>query len=734
MPPAAIRLLLIEDNPLDAEMEVRELKRAGLRIEHRRADNEPDCRAALAHFRPEVIISDFAMPNYDGMSALALAQELCPRVPFIFVSGTLGEDYAIRALKNGATDYVLKTNLVRLPPAVERALADAEQRRRLERLSRMRQFSSHINWALVRIREREELFSAMTRIAVDVGGLRAARVGVLDPASGDLGWRPWYGTWEGAPPPVLRSSARNDETGSGLAGRALREMAPIVVNDVAEDRQMRERDRFAAAGVRAMAAVPLVVGDKAVGLLGLAAAEAGFFDAELTNVLSELAANISFALELMAKQDEITWLAHYDPLTALPNRTLFHERLDQALDTARRTERPLAVLVFDIERFKSINDAMGQHIGDAVLRAVGERLRQSTGDLHRVARITGDRFAVMFPAIGGAAEVARRTENGAGAFFREPFALEGQQLRLAAKGGIAIHPEDGGDAETLFRNAEAALKRAKETGERYLFYAPQINARVSEQLLLENRLRQAVDSGELFLHLQPKYDLASGALAGVEGLMRWKGPDGRLVSPAEFIPVLEHTGLIFEAGQQMLAAAKQTYRGWRGRFRDPPRIAINVSALQLRRRTFVEDVRAALGDVGADAGGIDLEITESLLMNDVEASIAKLAELRDAGLNIALDDFGTGYSSLAYLSKLPVDTLKIDRAFVHGMLREARDRSIVSAIISLSRALRLKVVAEGVETENEATVLRELGCTQAQGYFFSRPLPVEKVEELLQPL
>ena len=733
MPQAAIRLLLIEDNPLDAELEVRELKRAGLRVEPRRADNEAACRREMQHFRPQVIVSDFAMPNYDGMSALDLARELCPDVPFIFVSGTLGEDYAIRALKNGATDYVLKSNLVRLPPVVERALADAEQRRRLERLSRMRQFSSHINWALVRIREREELFEAISRIAVDVGGLRGVRVGTLEPGSLDVAWRPWYGELRELGP-ALKSSARADESGSGLAGRALRLLAPTVANDIAHDADVRGRDTFLAAGIHAMAAAPLVVEGKATGVLAFAATESGFFDHDQVNILSELAANISFALELMAKQDQLTYLAHYDPLTGLPNRTLFHARLDEAIESARRSEKSLAVMLFDIERFKSLNDAMGQHVGDAVLRAVAQRLRQATHDIQRVARITGDCFAVMFPAIGGAAEVARRTESGAGAFFREPFAIDGQELRLAAKGGIAIHPDDGADAEALFRNAEAALKRAKETGERYLFYAPQINARVSEQLQLENRLRQAVEKGELFLHFQPKYDLATRAIVSVEGLMRWQGPDGRLVSPAEFIPVLEQTGLIFDAGQQILASAKQRFLAWRGRYKNPPRIAINVSAVQLRRRTFVDDVRAALGETGADGGGIDLEITESLLMTDVEATIVKLAALRDLGLTIALDDFGTGYSSLAYLSKLPLDTLKIDRAFVHGMTKQERDLSIVSAILSLARALRLKVVAEGVETEIDATILRDLGCQQAQGFFFSRPLPVEKFEELLHPV
>jgi EAL domain-containing protein (putative c-di-GMP-specific phosphodiesterase class I) len=294
-----------------------------------------------------------------------------------------------------------------------------------------------------------------------------------------------------------------------------------------------------------------------------------------------------------------------------------------------------------------------------------------------------------------------------------------------------VFPDDGKDADALVRNAEAALKRAKETGERYLFYAPEINARVSEQVELESRLRKAVEQGELFLHYQPKYDLATRNLVGVEALMRWRSPDGGLISPARFVPVLEQTGLIFEAGQQVLSAAKRTYHGWKARGLNAPRIAVNVSALQLRRKTFVADVREALGDIGDDGGGVDLEVTESLLMTDVDESIEKLRALRALGLRMALDDFGTGYSSLAYLSKLPLDTLKIDRSFVHGMTDNADYTSIISTIISLAQALRLKVIAEGVETEQQAQLLRLLRCDQVQGYLFSPPVPAEKLETLL---
>jgi diguanylate cyclase (GGDEF)-like protein len=398
----------------------------------------------------------------------------------------------------------------------------------------------------------------------------------------------------------------------------------------------------------------------------------------------------------------------------------------------RREKAQLALTVTDLERFKAINDTLGKQVGDALLKAVAQRLRQSAGERARVARLGSNVFALMFPRIGSAESVARGLE--AADVFGAPFEIDGHEIRMTAKAGIAVFPDDGGDADALLRNAEAALKRAKETGERYLFYAPSINARVSEQVELEHRLRKAVETGELFLHFQPKLDLASGEMVGVEALMRWHGADGKLVSPAKFVPVLEQTGLIFEAGQQVLTAARRQYAAWRSKGLAAPRIAVNVSQLQLRRRSFVQDVQQALDGIGADGGGVDLEVTESLLMSEVDESIRKLRELREMGLRMALDDFGTGYSSLSYLSRLPLDTLKIDRSFVHGMTENADHTSIISAIISLAQALRLKVVAEGVETEQQAQLLRLLRCEQAQGFLFSPPLPAERLEALLKPL
>jgi diguanylate cyclase (GGDEF)-like protein/PAS domain S-box-containing protein len=862
-----IRVLLTEDVASDAELEVRELKRAGLRLTHRIVDTEESFTEALQEFAPDVILSDFSMPGFDGMAALSIAREICPDTPFVFVSGTIGEEYAIRALKNGATDYVLKSNLVRLPATVERAIAEArarrerrrteaeleiarerltsiftslpdmlwsvdahtdqiiyvspaakeifghapdeflhnqnlwlevvhaedrprmlaaweklrngepldieyramrpdgatrwindrgrqirdakgaleridgiarditqqvEQRSRIERLSRIRELLGALNSSIVRIRERDPLFDEFCRIAVSRGGFALARIIQIDAA----GKASLAATTDKDPAvfqAMLDAYNRDPAGADSLFARALRSGQTTISNDLAADERVANRAALTGTGNYALALLPIVVEGRVTGLVALRAREAGFFDHEELRLLAEMIANISFALELMGKQDRISYLALYDTLTGLPNRTLFHERLTQAIEAARHAGTPLALALIDLERFKAINDTLGQDVGDRVLQQVAQRLRESTGDIQRLARLGNDVFALMFQDIKSVEEVARRLEASAAKFFATPFHVDGHEVRLAGKAGIAVFPDDGADADALFRNAEASLKRAKETGERYMFYAPHINARVSEQVDLENRLRKAVDNGELFLHYQPKVDMATRGIVGVEALMRWQQPgEAGLVSPARFVPVLEQTGLIFEAGRQAVAAASAMYRRWQAAGLPAPRIAVNVSALQLRRKSFVEDIAGAVREMGADGGGIDLEITESLLMSDVDESIRKLRSLRETGMHIALDDFGTGYSSLAYLSKLPVDTLKIDRGFVHGMTEKSEDTSIISIIISLAQALRLKTVAEGVESEQQAQLLRLLRCDQAQGYLFSPPVAAERIEALLK--
>jgi EAL domain-containing protein (putative c-di-GMP-specific phosphodiesterase class I) len=308
--------------------------------------------------------------------------------------------------------------------------------------------------------------------------------------------------------------------------------------------------------------------------------------------------------------------------------------------------------------------------------------------------------------------------------------VEDHELRVSTKAGIALFPNDAADAETLLRNAEAALRKAKASGERHLFYTQQMTQRVAEKLTLENKLRQALEKSEFVLHYQPKINLETRAIVGVEALIRWQSPELGLVPPMKFIPLLEETGLILEVGSWALNRAALDHRGWAEKRLKAPRVAVNVSPIQLRQRNFVALLEQAIME-GIAPVGVDLEITESVIMEDIEATIEKLKNARDLGMNIAIDDFGTGYSSLAYLAKLPVGFLKIDRSFIITMLKDVNTMTLVSTIISLAHSLKLKVVAEGVESEDQAHMLRLLRCDEMQGYLFSKPLPYEGLISLL---
>jgi diguanylate cyclase (GGDEF)-like protein len=386
------------------------------------------------------------------------------------------------------------------------------------------------------------------------------------------------------------------------------------------------------------------------------------------------------------------------------------------------------LFLIDLERFKNINDTLGRPAGDALLRQVAEWLTHNVGDASLLARVGADHFAVVLPEVKPESDVARLLEKKMAAFVEHPFRLNDTVFRIAAKVGVALFPDDGADADTLFKNAEAALKKAKASGERYVFYTQKMTAAVAGKLTLENQLRQAFDNEEFVLHYQPKVDLPSGELTGAEALIRWNDPRTGLVPPMQFIPILEETGLIHEVGRWALRKAIADYLRWRAAGLPAVRIAVNVSPLQLRHRGFIAEIEQAIGIDAHAAAGLELEITENMIMEDVKQSIASLQAIRALGVRIAIDDFGTGFSSLGYLSKLPVDTLKIDRSFVTGMTAGPQGLALVSTIINLAHSLKLKVVAEGVETEEQSRLLRLLRCDEMQGFLFSKPVPSEIFE------
>ncbi len=715
-----------------------------------------------------VILLDVNMPMMDGFETATLIRSR-PRsadTPIIFVTAEANSEAKhIRGYTLGAVDFIYSPIIPEILRAKVRVFADlfylqrqvllhnehleslvaqrtaalteeiTERKRaeeKVKRLNRIYAVSSGINMTIVRIHDRQELFAEACRIAVEHGQFRMAWIGLLDPNGEDVTPVAKAGFEEGYLDKINLTLKDDAPDAFVLAARAMREKTPVVCNDIGADPLMaRWREGALQRGYRSLIVFPLVVEDKAVGLLALYASEKDFFDAEEMRLLTEIAGGISFALDHIEKEERLNYLAYYDVITGLPNRVLFHDRLNQHLLTASANNSTVALLGVDLDQFRVINDTLGRQVGDALLKQVAERLRGAGLGANHLAHTGAGRFAVVLDNLQKETDVAHLLERRINDPLRLPFVVEGTELRISAKAGIALFPADGANADSLLRNAAAALEKAKLSGDKYLFYTPEINARVAENLSLENKLRQAVEKEQFVLHYQPKVELEKRAIVGVEALIRWQSPELGLVPPLRFIPLLEETGMILEVGAWALRRAVLDYRRWMEMGLAAPRIAVNVSTIQLRQREFIDVLRAAIGEDGR-ASGIDLEITESLIMDNVQDNITKLQAVRDMGIGIAIDDFGTGYSSLAYLAKLPVQTLKIDRAFIITMLKDPNAMLLVQTMISLAHSLGLKVVAEGVDEEEQAKMLRLLKCDEMQGYLFSPAVPAEQIERFLR--
>jgi diguanylate cyclase (GGDEF)-like protein len=448
-------------------------------------------------------------------------------------------------------------------------------------------------------------------------------------------------------------------------------------------------------------------------------------------VLASVVAERGRAIQaLRQRQDQLESSIRYDSLTGLPNATLFRHQLAQLVALGAESGRKVVVAVMDVERLRFINDAFGRQGGDELLRQIAARLAPDITGSSVVARVDGGRFAVAAYGFREEAAIGRAATERMERWFGPPFRLTGTELKLSARMGLAHFPLDGEHPETLYMHAESALMRAKRSGERCVFYAQTMSERAAETFSLESELRRAVERREFVLHYQPKVDLQMRRLTGVEALIRWRSRDRGVVPPLQFIPLLEETGLILEVGRWALGQAVCDQAVWAAKGLNVPRVAVNVSSIQLRHAGFVGDVQDAIAHA-AGAPRIDLELTESCIMENVEATIAKLSAIRALGVGIAIDDFGTGYSSLAYLAKLPADLLKIDRSFISRMLEDDGSMTLVQTILSLANSLALKTVAEGVESEQQADMLALLGCSEMQGYLVSEPRPPEEIAAML---
>jgi diguanylate cyclase (GGDEF)-like protein/PAS domain S-box-containing protein len=685
--PKSLDLLLVEDDPDDAALIQHQLEREGYELRARRVDSPEAMAEALAAQSWDLVVSDHSMPRFSAMAALEMVRGADLDTPFIIVSGTIGEERAVAAMRAGASDYIVKDRLSRLGPAVQRELRDLEQRVARRRAER----ALHENEA--RTRAIVEA-AADGIITTDAAGL----VETVNPAA-----RRMFG--------IVADEACGRHIDLLLPGKRL--LTPTAPGDPSGPQVPKETVALGRDGHAFPVEVTWSETDH---------------DARL--VMTYIVRDVS---ERKRFEDQLAHRASHDSLTDLPNRNLFHDRLGVALVRGARRGTRTAVLFLDIDHFKVVNDSLGHTAGDRLLMVVADRLTEALRPEDTLARLGGDEFVVLAEGIDqddDALALAERLQES----LAQPLELGESEVFVTASIGIAVAGADS-TPEAVVRDADAAMYRAKERGRaRTELFDEGMFEQAVRRLETESALRRGIERDEFRVAYQPIVDLGSGETVGLEALVRWQHPTRGLLLPHEFVPLAEDTGLVTQLGAIVLGHACRQSREWGRRAGRPLGISVNLSGRQLAAPELVETVTRTLDESRLDPGLLCLEITESVLMNDVGSSIAALGALRSLGIRLSVDDFGTGYSALAYLKHFPIDELKIDRSFIAGLERDPRDAAIVSSILALADALELSAVAEGVETEAQQTHLKTLGCRLAQGYRFARPAFAEGIGSGIGPM
>ncbi len=609
-----------------------------------------------------------------------------------------------------------------------------------ERLTCMISALSASNEAIMRAGTRERLFELVCDAAVLGGKFTATTIALVEPGNDFLRIVAVTGPSAEFSRTVKLAITEAHPEGRGLTGTAFRTRAPCISNDYLADQQ---RSAFhgvvAVTGARSGAALPLLSRGQAVGVLLFMSAELNTFTPEFVELLQRLAGNVSFTLENFDRSEEkekaeerVKYLATHDHLTDLPNRAMFNQLLGFSMKTARRYRRQCAVLFIDLDRFKIINDSLGHSAGDALLVEMAGRLRSGVRASDVVARLGGDEFAVLLNEMAEP-ERAATTANHLLSVICKPLELSGHECRVTASIGIAMFPNDGADELALMKNADSAMYLAKQEGKNDIrFFSDKIQTQSVDRLTLETSLRYALERNELLLHYQPKRNVATGQIVGVEALLRWVHPELGMLPPNRFIPLAEETGLIVPIGRWVMKAACAQNVAWQRDGLPPLSMAVNVSPRQFSDENLLRDVDEALAASGMDPKLLQIEITESMVMLNVDKAVQLLDAIQSRGVRLAIDDFGTGYSSMSVMKRFPIDTIKIDRSFVRELPHNSEDKAIAQAIIAMGKALGLTIVAEGVETSEQQEFLREHACDEIQGFLFSKPVAADKIAELLR--
>ncbi len=696
---AAPTVLVIDDDAVIRMLTREALRAAGFIVYE--AGSAEEGMAAFSAYRPDLIFLDVMLPGVDGFTACTQLrrQPDAEHLPIIMLTGLDDNESISRAYEAGATDFITKP--IRLAHLTHRARYALRARRTLDELAK----------------SQASLANAQ----------RLAQMG---------SWEWWIDAGlVRRSPEICRILA--------VTPRALPGTLEAVLERVHED----DRQRVSAAmeavskhGVPFRIDYRVVRGDGTVRTVHEEAESVR----DATGRVVKVEGYVQDITERVEASERIRYLAYYDSLTGLPNRQLFRKLADGVLQRGGRLDTTCAALLLDLDRFKRINDTLGHEAGDKLLAEVGKRINECVrvGDLkgggdfdhaaNPVARLGGDEFTILLSDLAhpeDAAKVARRLLED----ISRPISLEGQELMVSASIGIALYPDDGRDSDALLKNADAAMYSAKDQGRNtYQYYSEAMNASALRRLALEAQLRKAIERNELKLFYQPKVNAATGSLIGSEALLRWRHPDLGYVSPGEFIPIAEETGLILPIGEWVIAEACRQSGDWQRSGYPALPVAVNLASPSFRDPGLAGMIERALSAGGIDAKMLELEVTESILMQDVEVTTRTLGALREMGMSLAVDDFGTGYSSLGYLKRLPLNELKIDGSFIKDVVHQASDAAIASTIVTLAKNLRLEVTAEGVETDAQAQFLLARGCYRMQGYLFEKAVPAEEFAAILR--
>ncbi|MDK2126793.1 putative bifunctional diguanylate cyclase/phosphodiesterase [Parachitinimonas caeni] len=688
----ALRVLVVDDSEDDALLDVLALRRQGYEIEYERVDTAEDMRQRLNKAQWDVVLSDFSMPNFSAIEALQIFQEGSFPIPFIVVTGTIGEESAVAMMKAGVNDFVLKTHLKRLPTVVERELRESD--------TRAAKFRAEA--ALRESQERYELAITGANDGLWDWNIRDNTI-YLSPR-----WKAMLGYTEdelqNIPSESWLALAHPDEVPL-LRAKLVQHMKGESPHFEAEHRMCHKDGNWRWMLTRGIALI----------------------DPE-TQQAYRMAGSLTDITERKRAEEQLLYDALHDGLTGLANRALFTDFLGFSLGHSQRDPNYLcAVLCLNLERFRYINDSFGHGIGDQILKITAERLASVRRGGDVVARFGGDEFAILLDDIDDANDAKLFTEQML-TEVAKPIHVEGHEVYPGARVGIALSSSGYTHPEEMIRDADTAMHRAKSQGRaKYEIFDRAMHGTMLRALKMEQEIRRALDSHEFLPFYQPIVDLCSGKVAAFEALVRWKKATGELVSPAEFIPLAEELGLINQIGQQMLQMACAQISTWQKDFpAEALQISVNLSGKQFNQPDLVDQVDRAVAEAGIDAQFLELEITESILMENTDAIVEMLQRFRERGIRILMDDFGTGYSSLSYLHRFPSNVLKIDGSFVRRMGDDTGSHEIVRTIVLLGHNLGMKVIAEGVETFEQYSMLKSMDCDYAQGYHIAKPMPADQ--------